>query len=63
MINRIAFVALFLFWSSIAIGADFDYEGLKLGCSINSIPKNKYKCAPSPYLEVVPIDWTVLGLI
>lgn len=50
MHNRLILTLLFLLWASSVIASDFEYEGLKLGSKINSIPKTKYKCAPSPYL-------------
>lgn len=42
--------ALFLLCASSVVAIDFSYEDIRLGSNIKSIPKNKYKCAPSPLL-------------
>ncbi|MCJ7662981.1 MAG: hypothetical protein MUO24_01935 [Desulfobacterales bacterium] len=50
MMHRILISSLFLLWVSLAVAADFSYENIKLGSNIKSIPRNDYKCAPSPLL-------------
>jgi len=47
---RFIMTALFLLWASATVAADFTYENIKLGSNIRSVPKNDYKCAPSPLL-------------
>lgn len=50
MIHRVLIIAIFVLLASSALADDFSYENIKLGANIKSVPKNEYKCAPSPLL-------------
>lgn len=50
MMHRFLISSFLFLWASSAVAADFSYENIKLGSNISSVPKNDYKCAPSPLL-------------
>jgi hypothetical protein len=51
MIIRFMVIIVSLLSSAVVIAADFQYEGLKLGSSLKSLPKSDYMCSPSPILK------------
>lgn len=51
MIIRFVTIILSLLLASTVMAADFEYEGLKLGSSLKSLPASDYKCSPSPLLQ------------